>query len=132
MLGGIAKAGLVYVGLNFRLGPSELEQVFENAEPELVLTDAEHLDSVVSIAGNSGIEVVDIDGDAWSVEGRSRLGRRTLPRCTTSGMTTTSASCTRAGQPGRPKGVLFDHGAGTTACDRCLSRVRDRPLEQGT
>ena len=30
LIAGISKAALVYVGLNFRLGISEMEQIFEN------------------------------------------------------------------------------------------------------
>ncbi|MEC8975052.1 MAG: AMP-binding protein, partial [Actinomycetota bacterium] len=33
VMGGIAKAGGIYVGLNFRLGSLELQQIFENSEP---------------------------------------------------------------------------------------------------
>lgn len=126
VLGGIAKAGLVYVGLNFRLGPSELEQVFENAEPELVLTDAEHLDSVVSIAGNSGIEVVDIDGDAWSVEVAAASAE---DPATLHHVRHDDDFCIvyTSGTTGRPKGVLFDHGRALQhATVACLEYEIDR------
>ena len=39
VLGGCAKAGAVYCGLNFRLGEEEYEAIFENAEPRLLITE---------------------------------------------------------------------------------------------
>ncbi|MCY4037227.1 MAG: AMP-binding protein, partial [bacterium] len=64
VLGGIAKAGGCYVGLNFRLGPVELEQVFDNADPVLAITDTEHRHQLDGF----DLPVIDIDRDldAWA------------------------------------------------------------------
>ena len=36
---GVAKAGAIYVGLNFRLDQNDLRSIFANAEPRMLLTD---------------------------------------------------------------------------------------------
>ena len=119
ILGGVAKAGLVYVGLNFRLGPVELEQVFDNARPSLVITDAEHLDSVATFATQAGVVVIDIDGPAWAaeVDAADPAAPSSLHE-----IRHDDDFCIvyTSGTTGRPKGVLFDHARalqhGTVAC----------------
>lgn len=119
ILGGVAKAGLIYVGLNFRLGTVELEQVFDNAEPSLLITDREHRDATSSIAAASGIPVIDIDGSEWTgaLDQTSDATPETLHD-----VRHDDDFCIvyTSGTTGRPKGVLFDHGRalqhGTVAC----------------
>ena len=119
ILGGTAKAGLIYVGLNFRLGPVELEQVFENAQPSLVITDHEHVGLVLPVAAASGVPVIDIDDAEWA----TALDRSddTTP-ATLHEIRHDDDFCIvyTSGTTGRPKGVLFDHARalqhGTVAC----------------
>lgn len=108
VLGGITKAGLVYVGLNFRLGPVELRQVFENAEPALVLTDREHHAAVAAIAADAQVPVIDIDGNEWS--GAVASASPSTP-VTLHQVRHDDDFCIvyTSGTTGRPKGVLFDH-----------------------
>ena len=107
VLGGVAKAGLVYVGLNFRLGPVELEQIFDNAEPALVITDAEHAPAVAGVAASS-VPVLDIDTAEWDrvVELADPGAPATLHE-----VRHDDDFCIvyTSGTTGRPKGVLFDH-----------------------
>ena len=42
VLVGVAKAGLVYVGLNFRMTATELEAVLDNAQPRILITEPEY------------------------------------------------------------------------------------------
>jgi fatty-acyl-CoA synthase len=119
VLGGVAKAGLVYVGLNFRLGPVELEQVFENAAPSIVLTDSEHLDQVARVAEQNSVVVVDIDAPEWRdpIAAAPELALPTLHE-----VRHDDDFCIvyTSGTTGRPKGVLFDHARvlqhATVAC----------------
>lgn len=119
VLGGVAKAGMVYVGLNFRLGPVELEQVFENAQPSVVLTDSEHVDQVADVAARNGVEVIDIDTSAWldAVAATDDGAVATLHE-----VRHDDDFCIvyTSGTTGRPKGVLFDHARAlqhaTVAC----------------
>ena len=108
ILGGVAKAGLVYVGLNFRLGPVELEQVFDNAEPSLVITDTEHLPGVLALADHGGVRVEDIDTPAWA---DALAAASPGPPSTLHGIGHDDDFCIvyTSGTTGRPKGVLFDH-----------------------
>ena len=64
----ISKSSLVYVGLNFRLGRTEMMQIFENCEPCAILTDAEHLPQIEQIANESSIPVFDISSSEWETK----------------------------------------------------------------
>jgi acyl-CoA synthetase (AMP-forming)/AMP-acid ligase II len=107
VLGGCAKAGLVYCGLNFRLGVAEYESILENAEPGLIVCGAEHRELAEGLAARAGIPVLDVDEPAY--EALLADHSADLPA---------SAHEVRPGDPfcivytsgttGRPKGVLFD------------------------
>ncbi len=126
VLGGIAKAGLVYVGLNFRLGPTELEQVFDNADPSIVLTDTEHRAEVDRVVDVSGVPVIDIDDVAWSDElDRSDGGEP--PTLHEVRHDDDFCIVYTSGTTGRPKGVLFDHARALQhATVTCLEYGIDR------
>ena len=104
----IAKASLVYVGLNFRLGQSEMKQIFENCEPCAILTDAEHLPQVQQIAIDSSIPVFEISSPDW--EQNVNQNSKEIPRSFYH-IEPDDDFCIvyTSGTTGRPKGVLFDH-----------------------
>jgi len=119
VMGGIAKAGCIYVGLNFRLGSVELQQIFENSEPSLVITDEEHLGQIEMLAEEIDIPVLNLDSKKWEDEiaAMPELVPDTLHE-----VHYEDDFCIvyTSGTTGRPKGVLFDHGRAiqhaTVAC----------------
>ena len=119
VLGGVAKAGLVYVGLNFRLGPVELEQVLENAEPGMVLTDAEHRDQVSDVVDTYRAPVLDIDGTEW-LDLVAAASDSPPPSLYDTRADDDFCIVYTSGTTGRPKGILFDHARAlqhaTVAC----------------
>ena len=108
VLGGITKAGAVYVGLNFRLGPAELDQIIDNARPRLLLCDTEHLPQTVDVAEKYGLEVLDIDGEPYQA---LVAAASAAPPATLHEVRPEDDFCIvyTSGTTGRPKGVLFDH-----------------------
>lgn len=111
VMAGVAKAGLVYVGLNFRMSDVDLVHVFDNAEPRVLIVAGEFRERAESLVAGRGATLVDLD-DASSGGYEALLGR------------------SDAGEPGRlhqvrpeddfcivytsgttgtPKGVWFDH-----------------------
>jgi fatty-acyl-CoA synthase len=113
VLGGCAKAGAVYVGLNFRLTAKEYEAIFDNAEPRLIITETEFRELADSLAGRAGIPVLDVDdsgpgGFETLLSEASSRSPATLHE-----VRPEDDFCIvyTSGTTGRPKGVLFDHGA---------------------
>ena len=107
VVGGVAKSGCIYVGLNFRLGNSELHQIFDNSEPSLLVTDEEHLEMVEAIALEKDIPVVVLDSKKWEDQISS------MPDSVPSSLHEVRHNddfCIvyTSGTTGRPKGVLFD------------------------
>lgn len=116
---GIAKAGLVYVGLNFRLGPVEMQQIFENSEPTMVITDDEHLTQVEGVATENKTPVMNLDSVFWNDEIKEMSEE---PPTSMYEVKHDDDFCIvyTSGTTGKPKGVLFDHGRAiqhaTVAC----------------
>jgi acyl-CoA synthetase (AMP-forming)/AMP-acid ligase II len=113
VLGGCAKAGAVYCGLNFRLGEDEYDAILENASPRVLLAGEEHRELARRLAERHGCRLVDLDDDGPD-------GFEALLASAATG-TPEALHEIRAqddfclvytsGTTGRPKGVLFDVGA---------------------
>jgi acyl-CoA synthetase (AMP-forming)/AMP-acid ligase II len=110
LLGACAKAGLVYVGLNFRLAEREYEEILANAEPGLLVCGAEHRELAERLALRAGIPLLDVDGPDW--EPLLADGDDALP-ASVHEVRPSDPFCLvyTSGTTGRPKGVLFDVGA---------------------
>ena len=120
VLVGVAKAGLAYVGLNFRMTACELEAVLDNAEPRILITEPEYEAMASALAARRGIALLVLDlpssyeaqlaaaSPAFPVSAYNVFPRDHFAIVYTSGTT------------GLPKGILFDHAAalqhGTVAC----------------
>ena len=120
VLVGVAKAGLVYVGLNFRMTTTEMEAVLDNAAPRILITEPEYEAMAAALAARRGIPLLVLDNPG-SYEAQLAAASPAFP---VSGYAVFPkdhfAIVYTSGTTGLPKGILFDHAAalqhGTVAC----------------
>ncbi|MGV0833966.1 class I adenylate-forming enzyme family protein [Mycolicibacterium thermoresistibile] len=111
LVGGCAKAGAVYVGLNFRLSESEYTHIFENCRPKVVIADAELAPIARRITEGSDVVVLDIDDPADYED--QLADASTAPRLSEQLVRSSDNFCIvySSGTTGRPKGILFNVAA---------------------
>jgi acyl-CoA synthetase (AMP-forming)/AMP-acid ligase II len=109
VLGGCAKAGVTYCGLNFRLGEPEYDSILENARPRLLITEAEQRELAERLGERFKIPVIDVDA---GYEELLAAASSELPLVVHE-VRPADDFCIvyTSGTTGRPKGVLFDVNA---------------------
>ncbi|MFC9555244.1 class I adenylate-forming enzyme family protein [Rhodococcus sp. NPDC056960] len=110
LVGGCAKAGAVYVGLNFRLGEPEYADIFTNCSPKVILTDTELAPMARRLTDGTDIVVLDIDESQY--EAQLSASPDITPQIERQvGADDDFCIVYSSGTTGRPKGILFSVGA---------------------
>jgi acyl-CoA synthetase (AMP-forming)/AMP-acid ligase II len=111
LVGGCAKAGAVYVGLNFRLGEPEYDEIFDNCTPKVILADADLAPMARKLTDGIDVVVLDID-DPTQYEAQLSTASPAAP-ATERLVNSEDEFCIvySSGTTGRPKGILFSVGA---------------------
>ncbi len=112
VLAGIAKAGMVYVGLNFRMGAVDLGHVLDNAEPTALIVSGDLRDLAAEVAGPRGIPLLDLDDDGPGGYAAALADAAADQPATLHEIRPDDDFCIvyTSGTTGTPKGVWFDHG----------------------
>ncbi|HVX21017.1 MAG TPA: AMP-binding protein [Acidimicrobiales bacterium] len=135
VLAATAKAGGVYVGLNFRMDAGDLDAAVANADPTVLLAEVDYEADARRLSEQAGLPVAWIDAAGAAAEGPGTRyealvdeGSDATP-ATVHRVRHTDLACIvyTSGTTGTPKGVVFDHAAVTQhATVACLEYGIDR------
>ncbi|WP_341251989.1 class I adenylate-forming enzyme family protein [Euzebya pacifica] len=111
VLAGVAKAGMVYVGLNFRLSATDLSHILGNAEPSVIIASADLAELAHEVADPAGIPVLELDDPGQEGWAARRDRAATTDPATLHEIRPEDEFCIvyTSGTTGTPKGVWFDH-----------------------
>lgn len=112
VMAGIAKAGLVYVGLNFRMSDTDLGHVFDNAGPRVLIVAGEFRERACELVAGRDVALIDLDdGGPDGYEALlSRSSVQVPPTLHEVRPEDDFCIVYTSGTTGTPKGVWFDHG----------------------